>query len=220
MKPTTTGLLLAGGRSSRMGQEKAVLTIGEQPMIRRVAQVLASCCDEILLALRPASPADPGPERLAELCGIDEIRVVHDKAEDRGPVAGLAAGLAAARGEIVFAAACDLPFLRRALVRGLCAALRQNTTIDLVVPEVDGRLQPLLAAYRRTRMATHYERQLERGGGSPMQDLAGIGVLVLGAAELEPWDPTLESFRNINDEADLRAARRQVSQTDTTGSAS
>jgi molybdenum cofactor guanylyltransferase len=145
----TAGVVLAGGRSSRMGTAKAALEWHGSTLLRRTLGVLARAVDGPLLVVR--APGQPLPEL------PPQVEVVDDPEEGLGPLQGLAAGLAALRGGsagggtdgragAAFVCATDLPFLHPAFVRRVRTALADGT--DVVLPVARGHPQPLAAAYR------------------------------------------------------------------------
>jgi molybdopterin-guanine dinucleotide biosynthesis protein A len=227
--PLRTGIVLAGGRSSRLGRPKALLELGGEPLVARVVRRLAAACAEIVVVAAPRATRAPGElealeDVLAELGrelgaagrtaaggARDErpIRIVHDALVDRGPVAGLAAGLAAASGEHAFVSACDAPFLAPALVGGLFALAEAAPETDVVICRTAGGLEPLVAVYRAASMAPHYAAQLADGELRPTARFAERRVCEVGGAELEAFDPALESFAGVNDAAEYDAARRR-----------
>ena len=131
------GIVLAGGRSRRMGTPKAWLDWHGEPLLRRVVGLVARGAGGPVIVVRA-----PGQELPALPAGV---RVVEDAREGRGPLQGLLAGLEAADGEVAFAASTDVPFLHPRFVAAVCRAV---DGADAAVPFVDGFRQPLAAAYR------------------------------------------------------------------------
>ncbi len=137
--PEATGIILAGGKSSRMGRDKLTLEVGGRPLISRVHDALVPSCGEIILV-------GNGPD-------VTNARRVGDLREGReGPLAGLEAGLGAASSPWVFVVAGDMPFVPPGLVRFLLDRLRSRG-LRAVVPRHAGRVHPLCAAYDRGVLA-------------------------------------------------------------------
>lgn len=220
-----SGVILAGGRSSRIGEPKALLPLAGEPLLVHVARALAPSCDELLVV---AAPAHAQPERLqhglrqalrsvarrwrslggrtrAEL--RPRVRLVHDASAHRGPVAGLARALAAARGDLAFVAACDAPFLSSALVARLFARASASAQPDLVIVRWRGYLEPLVAVYRVPTMAAHYARQLAASELRPTAWLDRVRVEAFEEADVRAVDPEGRSFVNVNARSDYDAAR-------------
>lgn len=184
LRADATALVLAGGASSRMGRDKALLEARGQPLIARVAAQLAPLFRHVLV-----SAAEPGAYAFLGL------PVVADPEPGLGPLMGLAAGLEASPCDLVFVTACDVPVLDRAFVQDL---LRLAHGHDAVVPVgEDGRPEPLLAVYRKDAAAA--ARAVLAGGGRRVADI--FPRLRLRTVPLRDagW------YRNLNTPADYRA---------------
>src|ERR1700674_5624569 len=134
-----TLLVLAGGSSRRMGRPKAWLEVGETTLVRWVVDRLAPAFSDVVVAFAE-------PEQIEELI---PHRVVFDRKASAGPLAGLEAGLSAARNEVLFAVACDMPYVTPSVAE-MAAAAAQGC--DAAIPRVDGRPEPVCAAYRRSAL--------------------------------------------------------------------
>ncbi|MFM7142478.1 MAG: molybdenum cofactor guanylyltransferase [Alphaproteobacteria bacterium] len=214
-------VLLAGGRSSRMGRPKALVRVGDSAMVARVARALEDACSELVVVLS-ASPggetADEDALRGALASGAfaasgGALRFVRDALPEHGPVAGLAAGLAASRAELVLVAPCDLPFLSGALVRGLFARADWAPPPDVVAARRGGFWEPLPAVMRRETMARVYAEQVARGELRPTAAWPALRVSAVDEAALASLDPTGASFEGVNDPAELEAARARLART-------
>lgn len=184
-----TGIVLAGGRSRRMGRDKAFLDVGGVPMIRRVLDALASVCAEVLIVTKT-------PQAYEHL----GVRVAHDDDPRQAALVGLCAGLRAAQTPVAFAAGCDLPFLSPAAVRYLAGLL---PGWEAVVPRVEGRWHPLHAIYAAAATpgieAALAASELRLGAA-----LARLRVREVGTDDLAVVAPGLETLRNVNTEAEYR----------------
>ncbi len=175
-------LVLAGGRGSRMGRPKAWLEVGDTILLRHVAGRLASDFSEVIVAFaEPEQMEQPVP-----------YRVVFDRIAGAGPLAGLEAGLAAARHDVVFALACDMPYVEPSTARLAVAAAR---TCDAAIPRHDGRAEPACGAYRKSALAA-ISTALQ-AGRLKMSEV----VDTLDVTWLEDLDPA--QFRSLNTPADL-----------------
>ena len=138
-----TALILAGGKSTRFGADKARHAVGGRAMIELVAEAVEAVADTVLLSVDEAAEAFDG---LA-------ARPVVDRYADAGPLAGLHAGLAAAETPWVLAVACDMPFVTPEALQALAAARAPD--VDAVVARTpDGRLHPLCACYHQNTLPT------------------------------------------------------------------
>jgi molybdopterin-guanine dinucleotide biosynthesis protein A len=195
-----TGIVLAGGRSSRFGSDKASALLAGRPMLQWVISAAAQVCDPIVLVT--AKPQDLPP-----LESPVELRHVTDRYPESGPLAGLVTGMAVAESELCFAASCDTPLLRP----GLIAMLREAAPgHDVVCPEVDGYLQPLAAIYRVPLCLPLFEEHV-RGGRLGLHDaFATLNVRVVSEAEVRATDPALDSFLNVNRPALIAEAEARL----------
>ncbi len=187
-----TGIVLAGGRSSRMGAEKAGIAWEGTTLLGRAVAVLADAGLPVVVvraADQELPPVGPG------------VRVVEDAHPGRGPLEGLAAGLrAVGPGGVAFLCAADMPLLDSAFVARVLAAIAPWS--DAAVPRVEGRPQPLAAVYRTSALGS-VEALLASGGRS-------MGVLLdrLEVRWLDDLPGAVEAVRNINTPAELEEARQ------------
>jgi molybdopterin-guanine dinucleotide biosynthesis protein A len=179
-------VILAGGRSRRMGHDKATLPAGDGTLIGHLARRLAPVVDETIIA---GGSVDPP---------IEGARVVADHQAGLGPLAGMLAGFAAAKQRHVWVVACDLPDTEPAL-GGLLLALAGD--YEAVVPRPDQEPEGVCALYVR-ELAPRIEALLESGQRSIKSLLDRSAVRYLTSDELRAVDPQLRSFRNINTPTD------------------
>ena len=177
-----------------MGTDKLSLKVGGTPLLLRVNDALASRCREVLVV---------GGEGDTPLEGVR--RVTGERPGGQGPLAGLEAGLTAARNPLVFVAAGDMPFLTAALVGYLLDRLERGGACA-VVPRYGGRTHPLCAAYRRGLLPL-VESALDDGVRTVRVFLEGVDEVEYVGAELRRFgDPDL-FLMNVNTPEDLRRAR-------------
>lgn len=199
---TRGAIVLAGGRSLRMGDDKAGLRLAGETMLSRVVTRLRETFEEIVIVAGPNSVV--APEVL-----ISGSRLVRDLVAFEGPVSALRMGLETIRAGVGFACACDLPFLSPSLAAAVCAMSEGH---QAAIPLVEGRLQMLQAAYRRScvqaldDMIGRADRQLNRLVDS-------IDARIVGEDEMRAYDPELISFLNVNTPADYARAQRLISAT-------
>jgi molybdenum cofactor guanylyltransferase len=198
------GIVLAGGRSSRMGTSKAALEWHGSTLLRRVVGIVGRAVDGPVIVVRA-----PGQELPPLPTNID---VVDDAREGRGPLQGLEAGLAAARehAPVAYASSTDVPLLHPRFVHGVVAAVDDGT--DVALPEVRGFPQPLAAAYR-TELVEVVARLIAEDRMRPAFLFEACRTTRLGAdallddPALAALDPDLDSVLNLNEPADYEAAR-------------
>lgn len=194
-------VILAGGRSVRMGRPKEWLPLGDQPMLLHACHVVSGCADPVLVVARDRAqllpPLPPGVDLLT------------DERQDAGPLAGLVQGMRHlgehhhfAPGDAVILTACDQPFLTTGFLASLAAHLGEHS---LVMPRRDGHLQPLAAVYRMDLLPIATQL-LASGSGTP-RDLVGTGTTrVLDDGELDALDPEGHCLGNVNTPEDYARA--------------
>lgn len=198
---TSGAIVLAGGRSSRMGASKAALEWHGSTLLRRVVGIAARSVEGPVVVVRA-----PGQELPPLPAGV---QVVEDVEEGRGPLQGIATGLEALPTDRAFVCSTDLPFLHPAFVRRVVRALGAG---DVALPVVRGFRQPLAAAYR-TALAGKARDLLSQDRSRAAFLLEGSDVCVLddatllADARLAAVDPALASVDGVNDPHEYDAAR-------------
>ena len=192
-------IVLAGGRSSRMGQSKASLDWHGSTLLRRVVGIVARGTGGPVVVVRPVGHPLP---RLPS--GVD---VVDDTRDGLGPLQALGAGLAALQGrvEIAYASSTDVPLLHPAFVRRVCDRLGGEH--DAAVSQADGP-HPLAAAYR-TMLAVDASTLVAAGERSLLSLLAACRVRWVTENDLREVDADLRSLWNLNEPGDYRRARAE-----------
>lgn len=142
-------IVLAGGKSSRMGRDKWRIELGGRTVLERIADELRGKVDALTVVL----PFDAAAATLREVEASLGARAIRDETAGGGPLAGIAAGLRAFAGDAALVAAADMPFVRWPLAAALFAAC-EAPGVDCALPVVAGRAHPLFAAYRRDVLAS------------------------------------------------------------------
>jgi molybdenum cofactor guanylyltransferase len=193
-----TGIILAGGYSSRMGKDKALLPLpGDKhhTFASYLISVLATTCEEVVLVARDGEQA--------ARYKLPGVRVVTDYEPGIGPLMGIYTGLCEIHCAHALVAAVDLPFVQASLVSFL---LSQALPDELVIPVVGGIAQVLLAVYPQTLLPLVKER-LQTGRRDPRSLLEAARVHYIEEAQLRAADPQLRSFLNVNTPEELARAR-------------
>ena len=183
-------LVLAGGDSRRMGRPKAWLEVGGGTLLRHVASRLAPRFEEVIVSFGE-------PEQLLEPI---PYRIVFDRKRSAGPLAGLESGLVAAKTDLVFAVACDMPYVTQELAAVAVAASRG---CDAAIARVDGRVEPVCAAYARSALPK-ITRALNEGRFTAAEVVAELDVTWLAGLDAE-------AFRSLNTPADLARFNAELS---------
>jgi molybdenum cofactor guanylyltransferase len=191
------GVVLCGGRSSRMGQPKALLPFGSETLLQRVVRILGELVEPIVVV----AAAD---QELPSL--PPSVRVVRDVQEYAGPLAGMGLGLAAIsdHAAAAYVTACDVPLLRPEFVAAMIAALDDY---DAAVPR-EGKFYHPLAGVYRTSLAARIAELVEADRMRPLYLIESVRARSIDVEELRTFDATLASLRNLNTPEEYQAALR------------
>lgn len=187
------GVILAGGQSSRMGTNKALLELGGETLIGRLARQFTTWFPQVVVVTN--SP---------ELYGFLNLPMAGDRVPGLGPLGGLEAGLSASRYEHAFFCACDMPFVSEALVSYLVSLAPGH---DLVVPRLGGEYEPMHAVYGRSLLpAISANLEARRLKLLSIYDTARKRVVEYD--EVLPFGDPDRLFFNCNTPEDLELARK------------
>jgi molybdopterin-guanine dinucleotide biosynthesis protein A len=193
------GIVLCGGRSSRMGRPKAWLPFGDEVLVQRTVRILGEVVDPVVVVAAPGQALPPMPA---------SVRIARDIQAYLGPLNALAAGLAAlaGRADIAYLSSCDVPFLLAAFVRRIITSLGDAS---ICMPEMDGYKHPLAAAYRIDVLPVVCELvAAERL--RPVFLTQRLPTRILGERDFIDIDPACRSLRNINTPEEYKAALREA----------
>ena len=191
--PAVTGIVLAGGRSSRFGRDKLAEPVGASTLLRRAIAALATVTTEVVVVA--------GPEANPDL--PDGVRLARDERAFEGPLAGCLAGLTAAGEPLALVVGGDMPTLQPAVLALLVRVLA-TTTADACVLEQQGAMRPLPMAVRTgtgTDLARRLVGERERRLGAILDRLI---VRRLAEGEWRPLDPEAATLRDVDAPEDLR----------------
>ena len=192
-----TALVLAGGRSVRMGQDKSMIPLGDKRMIERVLDKIGQVCAEIIVVTGKGYD-------LEWLKSLYNIKHVEDVEVGAGPLCGLYSGLQASNNEFNFVVGCDMPFLNTSLVRWFLSEAGSN---DVLVGVVNGEKQTLHAVYSKNCLRA-IKTLLSSERASLKNLLNEVKTRLVPESELKIRDPELRSFYNINTAIDLFNAQK------------
>jgi len=199
-----TGIILAGGKSRRMGEDKRYLVVGEQTILERGLGVIRSIFQEVLVVIAQDSP----PLRV-------DAKVVRDLLPDCGSLGGLYTGLMQATTPWIFVVACDMPFLDQAVIGQFTS---RRATADIVMAKLDARLHPMHALYgKRCLPALEQMIQARQLKIQEIVSQPSLRVQYVTEAELLTIDPSWRSFQNVNTPSDLEAARSMLARVPPSG---
>jgi len=190
---TTGGIVLAGGKSSRMGAPKAMLPFGPETMLQRVVRLLTTVVSPIVVV-------GASGQELPEL--PPGVIVTRDEREARGPLEALRAGLKSLPSQAAYVTSCDVPLLVPAFVARMIGLLGDH---DIAVMEIDGFTHPLSAVYRRTTLP-RIESLLAANRLRPAFLFDAVRTRRVKPEEMTGADPQLLTLRNLNTREDYEAA--------------
>jgi molybdopterin-guanine dinucleotide biosynthesis protein A len=188
-----TGVVQAGGRSTRMGgNPKALLDLGGQRIIERVVHAVAAVLDDIVIVTNTP-----------DLYAFVGLPMVGDVYPDAGSLGGIYSGLDAARGEAAFTVACDMPFLSPEVIR---LVVERASEADVVIPRVGGQLETLHAVYGKRCLAA-IETRVRAGQYKITGFFGDVRVREIAEAEIAERGDVARIFMNVNTPEELAYAR-------------
>ncbi len=192
---TVGGIVVCGGKSTRMGTPKAALPFGSETMLQRVVRLLGTVVEPLVVVAAPGQPLPPLPAG---------VILTRDERENRGPLEGIRAGLKALPETVgaAYITSCDVPLLVPAFVARMIALIGKN---DIAVMEIEGFPHPLSAVYRRN-VLPHVELLLAADRLRPVFLFDAVRTRRVQPSEMVAADPELRSLRNLNTPDDYRAA--------------
>ncbi len=196
-----TSIVLAGGRSSRLGREKSQEILGGQRLIGLVINRLSSLSDEILIVVSPR-------QLKSSFSLASEVKTVVDIYPNNGSLGGIYTGLVYSTSFQNLVVACDMPFLNPKLLRYM---ISQSSGFDGLMPRIDGHKEPLHAIYTKNCLPS-MEMLLNEGNLKVKNLSDSIKVRYLDNEEIDIFDPEHLSFFNINTQIDLERARMLAEQ--------
>jgi len=192
MKGDATLAILVGGESRRMGLPKHLLPASGGTVIEHLIGKLSSLFVETLVVGRRLNLEGGG------------FRIVEDARPEQCPLVGIVSGLSAAKSDLCFVLACDLPFVKPELVQYL---LSRAGGVDIVVPIINGYYEPLCAVYRRTAIPVIQET-LDQGVLKITEIYDRLRLRKVPESDIRRFDPELASFINLNTPRELRLLSR------------
>lgn len=181
-------MILSGGKSTRMGEDKAFIEIEGISIINRIQSLLGALFNEIIIVANKR-------ERFANL----DARIYSDLLPERGALGGLYTGLFFSSYPYSFCVACDMPFLKQSVIEHLITKI---PGYDVIVPRTIDGLQPLHAIYSKSCMAA-IRKAIEQGKYKIIDFYPLVKVKMIEEDELNSLDPMKESFINVNTPEEL-----------------
>jgi len=190
---TVSGIVLAGGHSSRLSMDKSFVNVNGQPLIERIVAKLARLSDDVIIVTN-------SPEKYDHL----EVGLVGDIYPGKGSLGGIYSGLRATANAYSLVVACDMPFLDLNLLRYMILLARGH---DVVIPRVGGLPEPLHAIYSKSCLEP-IDSLLARGGLKIVDFFSEVRVRYVEEDEVDIFDPQHLSFFNVNTPNDLEEMKK------------
>lgn len=197
----TSVVILAGGKSRRFGMDKSLLELDGQSLLARTVQRLAVLSDDVIVVTS-------NPEHYEHLAL--EVRFVPDEQPGEGSLMGVYSGLKAALHGSALTVACDMPFLNISLLQHMVS---MSASHDVVVPRMDGMLEPLHAIYGK-RCLPFMARLLADGRRQIVAFFGDVEVHYVEEPVIDRLDPLRLSFLNVNSPIDWKLAQKVLARLD------
>jgi molybdopterin-guanine dinucleotide biosynthesis protein A len=191
-----TSIILAGGKSSRLGRSKALQVIEDKSLIQWVVDRLAILSTEIIIATAHGEPIP--------CSSAVRIKTVADIYPGKGPLAGIYSGLIASSSSQAIVVGCDTPFLSVSLLEYMTQIC---STFDVVIPRIKNELEPLCTVYSKN-CSGPIQGLLEQDERQIRKLFNMVNVKYVEEDEINRFDPEHLSFFNINTQDDLKRARK------------
>ena len=192
-KAKMTAIILAGGNSIRMGENKAFIQIDGAPIISRIHSLFKELFEEVIIVTNQK-----------DLFKNFDSSIYTDLLPDKGALGGLYTGIFFSSFEYSFCVACDMPFIKRSLVQFL---IKQTKDEDALVPRTRDGLQPLHAVYSK-RCLDAIRRVIDRGKYKIIDFYDLVRVKIVEESDFLHLDPLRESFINVNTPEELLLIRK------------
>ncbi|MGO8988947.1 MAG: molybdenum cofactor guanylyltransferase [bacterium] len=187
-KYSASGIILSGGKSIRMGQNKALIEIEGVPIINRIYDLFKELFEEVIIVTNHAASFKNFGSK-----------ILQDLIPGRGALGGLYTGIFFSSFQYSFCVACDMPFLNKSLVQYLFENIRGD---DVIVPRTTDGLQPLHAIYSKNCLAP-MQRIIEKGGYRIIDFYKMVRVKIVDEKDFLFLDPCKQSFINVNTPEEL-----------------
>ncbi|MCK8824455.1 molybdenum cofactor guanylyltransferase [Fuchsiella alkaliacetigena] len=185
------GIILSGGKSSRMeGANKPLMKLGNKTMIQHLIDKLSILFKDVIVATKQP-----------ELYSDYDVQLAIDEFEHQGPLSGIHAALKVSEDQYNFIVACDMPLLNLDLVRYML----KQPVVDVLVPKIDGKLEPLHTIYSQS-CVPKIEKAIAKGKFKIIDFWDQIDVKYIEEEKIRSIDPQLNSFFNVNNRQDYQQA--------------
>jgi len=194
-----TGIIMAGGKSSRIGSDKGALLLQGKTLADRTTDTILDLFEDVIYVTNH-------PEDVERT----DVRIVSDDIPYLGPLGGIAAGLRHSTHSSNFVVAFDMPFINDELIAYMVSLAADA---DIVVPKVQGSYEPLFAVYSSDCLR-HIDKRLAAGDRRVISIYEDVNVKEIGVQDIKRFDRDLMTFININTFEDYRKVKKMLGETD------
>jgi molybdopterin-guanine dinucleotide biosynthesis protein A len=188
-------VVLAGGKSTRMGRDKRELMIGRKSFLEIAVEKAKKISSDVVLSF-----GDESQEKM----DFEDVTVVVDEIKDRGPIFGLYSALKKCKSEYTAVIPLDTPLLEPSIYSRMLAEIEKNLEVEAVIPRSPLGLEPLMGVYQTQVFLSACENAIKNGIERVMDVVSSLkNVKILDLDEFISVDPKLLSFHNVNTQADL-----------------
>lgn len=187
-----TAIILAGGKSSRMGQDKALIKVDGMPLVKRQIILLKRIFKKIIIVAN-------GSKKYR----FRGVKMVTDIIPNQGPLGGIYTGLATSNSFYNFVLACDMPFINEALIRYM---IKNRDNYDVLIPRIDGKFHPLFGIYSKNCIPI-MEKAVRKDKLNVSTIFPKVKTGFISRKEIKRFDKQLLSLVNINTKEDLEMMR-------------
>ena len=200
IRGSVTSVVVAGGRANRFGRDKLAEKLGSRTLLQRVVEAVRPLSNDIVVAVARGQSVPDLPD--------DSLEIVADLYPNKSALGGIYTGLVSSRSFYNLVVACDMPFLNVALLRHM---IRSASGYDVVIPRIEGMLEPLHAIYSKNCVGL-MQRQIDTDELRIRVLLSQVKVRYVEEGEVDRLDPQRLSFFNVNTKDDLSKARALLEQ--------
>jgi molybdopterin-guanine dinucleotide biosynthesis protein A len=202
-----TGVILAGGKSTRFGSDKASALLRGRPLLQWVADALSPACSKLVMVAAQG-------QRLPETHSVIPTETITDRYDSLGPLAAMVTAFEVVGSDPCFVAACDVPLMEPKLVRYL---LSLADGFDIACAKTGESLQPLAAVYRPATCLPVFRTRVEARQLKVISAYSDLRVRYVTGNELRDFDPDLRSFLNANEPEGLAEIERRLGKSAASG---
>lgn len=198
MKSFNTAIILAGGKSTRMGFDKGLLKIGNRFLIDITIEKLKKYFDEIIIV-----------NNKTNIYNNDNLIVVEDEIKNVGPLGGIHAGLKYSSSKFNYIIACDMPYINEDYIKFMIERLKNNYQVDVLVTKLGNWIEPFNSFYSKN-IVKDIEKHIFLQKRSVYSLLSKLNTIYIEEETARKFSPSWKMFDNLNTKDDLENYYREI----------